>query len=150
MKARTCHHQDCTGEVRGRGMCAKHYTAWCRANPDIRVHLLTAKAVKEVMPATQAEIIEKTGYQSETVKRMLKKLRAAGEVFIADHQPPSTLGTKFMPVFDLREHGEEDAKVTQRMRDEQRRKTWRDGFWRRKAIAATKSNGWAASLMAGM
>lgn len=158
--ALTCHHEGCIGKVRGRGMCAPHYNAWCKANPDVRIHLLTFKLIKGALPGTKIEIMASTGLTPDTVRRAMAKLRAADEVYVADHQPPTSKGTKFQPIYDLRDPDldkdeQKDHRVLNREREEQRRKTWNGNYHKRKELARVRTTnkagaGWAAAIMAGM
>jgi hypothetical protein len=143
-----CTVQDCGGKHVARGLCDRHYRHWAILNPNTRQAKDIPDRVESFLPATQEKLIEKTGYNSETVRRAIALLRREGRAHVGDFQPPTTPGTRFMPIFYPGEG--EDMKVTAKMRRDQKNKTAREGHNRRRIQwqlqTLPKAASWAATL----
>lgn len=100
----------------------------------------TQRTIEEALPGHIAQLVEATGYCHATVRRTLDILKAKDLAHIGHFDPPTTLGTKFKPVW-VQGPGK-DAVLTKKKRHEQECKSNRQSYARRK-------KGWAAALGVG-
>lgn len=114
MGARTC--VDCWRAPAARGRCTYHLNRWLNANPERRMSAVMRRSIMEAMPGTQSEIAASVGCQVETVRRWITLLSEEKAIHIESHNPPTTTGTKWLPVYAAGEG--EDAKLTKAMKRE--------------------------------
>lgn len=97
---RFCKEPWCGQPARGRGLCVKHYGKWYRTagkkvagNPD------NVQLAREAMPGTYEQIAVKLEIHYQTAFVIVRRLHLAGEVHIADHQPPQKNGDQWQAIF---------------------------------------------------
>lgn len=152
MTARTCKREGCCNPVDARGLCRRHYEAWRVANPTIRQMASSEQAVLDSMPGTVGQLVIASGLSWHATRRSLDAMLEDGRTHIGDHEPPTTLGTKWNPIYEAGPGV--NKRVTEEMRREHRNATARAGHARRQAVykarcAVSDSAGWAASIMGG-
>lgn len=98
-----CKIDTCGKKTLARGMCNIHYADWRRAHgaPLLKTAKDTEAMILEAMPATRRQIEAYTGLMSVTVLRYLPQLRAAKQVYVADHEPPHNGLGRWQPVYAI-------------------------------------------------
>lgn len=109
--------------VRARNMCSKHYQRWVAANPELRMNAMIRKSILAALPAYWHQICEETGLEIQAVKRHLKLMQAEGAVHVGSYDPPDEANRRWKKIWHAGPGM--NARVTERMRVEQRRKAQR-------------------------
>lgn len=117
---RTCTREGCNHEVLARGLCNNHYCQWRRAKVKRTGQNLGRGGehrdaeIKAAMPGTYAQLAAECSMSYDGVRKAVIKLRAAGEVFISDFDPPldGVSGSRWSEVFDV--GNQPDARLTKK------------------------------------
>lgn len=109
-----CSRPGCCREVRTRGMCASHYTAWYRTQRKLSKLPRKQPAedlIMEALPGTIRQLCNETGLSYRTVSEAVVLLRLREWVHVEDVLPPcSILGGRLVNVYGV--GPAKDARVT--------------------------------------
>jgi len=101
---RPCKFADCSGSVRARGMCHKHYLQWlrpilmARKEAGIVVPRNSRQVIIDSLPGAHVDVVKKTGLCLRTVQKWMRRIRGDGEAHIGDWRHAEKTGD-FVPIY---------------------------------------------------
>lgn len=105
MMDKPCSRDGCARSAFARGMCKNHYVYWYEKMRRQGRQPTRPPSIRQVIapatPGTSNQIAERLGVTIWALRRNIKKMRDAGEMFVAGWEPPEKMGDQWKAVYAM-------------------------------------------------